>query len=69
MRKCKYTKGCQNEAIWAMQFIGEDKPSFYAFGWHIRGFKVTPVCDDCFNKENDRQQALLKSSEAVEHGV
>lgn len=51
--KCKY---CKNEAIWAMQFIAEAKPSFYALGWHIRGFSVTKVCDDHFNFINDAWQ-------------
>lgn len=39
---------CQkNDAVHAMQFIAEITPSFYALGSHIRGFRVTKVCDAC----------------------
>ena len=51
MAKMTRASNCQicedNEAVWAMQFIGEDKPTFYVLGWHIRGFRVTKVCDGC----------------------
>lgn len=53
--KCHF---CNHEAIWAMQFIAERKPTFYALGWHIRGFSVTKVCDDHFNLINDAWQKL-----------
>lgn len=46
MSKCQICK--QNEATWAMQFVGEDHPSFSFLGWHYRGFKVTKVCGDCY---------------------
>ena len=47
--KCKI---CQtNGAEWAMQFIGENKPSFYAIGWHMRGFAVTKICEICRQEE------------------
>jgi len=55
MAKMTRTPNCQickeNEAIWAMQFIGEDKPMFYVLGWHIRGFRATKVCDECKERE------------------
>lgn len=47
----KCTRCKQNEAVYAMQHIGEDKPSFYALGWHVRGFKVVAkVCQACADK-------------------
>jgi hypothetical protein len=49
MKRCKLCKQYpKNEATWAMQFIGEYYPSFTELGWHYRGFKVYPVCDDCY---------------------
>ena len=51
MVKCQVCK--EREAIWAMQYIGEDAPSFYTLGSHIRGFKVTKVCDKCRKKASD----------------
>ena len=63
MRKCRYTKDCKNVATWAMQFIGEDKPTLYVLGWHARGFTVNPVCDECKEKEIIRQQGLLEAVE------
>jgi len=45
-----------NTAIWAMQFIGEDVPSFYRLGYHIRGFGVIKVCDECRVKEKEKYQ-------------
>ena len=53
--KCQVCK--QQEAVWAMQYIGEDVPSFYTLGSHIRGFRVTKVCDKCREEaQNDRGQ-------------
>lgn len=47
-RKPPTCKICgQNEAIWAMQYIGEETPTFSSLGWHYRGFPVTKVCDIC----------------------
>ena len=43
--KCQICK--EKEAVYAMQYIGDDKPVFYSIGWHIRGFQVTKVCEDC----------------------
>lgn len=44
--KCQLCK--QHEAIWAMQDLpGNDHLSFYTLGSHIRGFRVTKVCDKC----------------------
>lgn len=37
----------QAEAIYAMQYIGEEEPSFYRLGYHIRGFTMTKVCAEC----------------------
>lgn len=45
MAKCQLCK--RDEAIWAMQYIGEDTPTFTTLGSHYRGFRVTKVCDDC----------------------
>jgi hypothetical protein len=45
MKKCEICK--RNTADYYMQFIGEDKPSFYRAGYHIRGFKIVKICDDC----------------------
>jgi hypothetical protein len=47
-QKCQICK--EKEAEYAMQYIGSDKPSFYSLGWHIRGFRVTKVCEDCRKK-------------------
>lgn len=43
--KCQLCR--KNEAVWSMQYIAEDKPTFAVPGWHYRGFKVTKVCDEC----------------------
>ena len=41
----------QAEAIYAVQYIGEDKPSFYTLGWHTRGFRIVArVCQACADK-------------------
>jgi len=37
-----------------MQYIGEDKPTFYTLGWHIRGFSIIKICDDCKEKEKNK---------------
>ena len=48
MRKAPRCQVChQNEAIWAMQYVGEDTPTFSTLGSHYRGFRVTKVCDGC----------------------
>ena len=41
----------QNEAMWAMQYVGDDKPTFTLLGSHYRGFRVVKVCDACKEKE------------------
>jgi hypothetical protein len=45
------TAKCQNchehEAIWAMQFVGQDTPTYSRLGSHYRGFRVTKLCDEC----------------------
>ena len=49
VQKCAICKA--EEACYAMQYIAEDKPSFYALGWHIRGFRVVAkVCQACADK-------------------
>ena len=45
MAKCRVCK--QEEAIWAMQYIGEDVPTFSRIGSHYRGFGVVKLCDNC----------------------
>ncbi len=37
----------QREAVYAMQYIGEEEPSFYRLGYHMRGFTMTKVCAEC----------------------
>jgi hypothetical protein len=49
MRKCKICK--KNEALYLMQYIASDTPSFYFPGEHVRGFGTTPVCEDCAEKQ------------------
>ncbi len=45
----------QAEAIYAMQFVGEERPTFSRLGWHYRGFRIiAQVCGACSAKiEND----------------
>jgi len=50
--KCQICK--KNEAVYAMQYIAEEKPSFYRLGSHIRGFLVIKVCDNCRVKEIEK---------------
>lgn len=57
MSKCQVCK--RQAAIWAMQYIASDEPSFYTLGSHIRGFKVTKVCDAC---KFDTQIAAWRSA-------
>ena len=45
MTKCQVCKA--RHAVWAMQYIAEDKPTFSTLGSHYRGFHVTKICDDC----------------------
>jgi len=45
MSKCQLCK--TDPAEWAMQYIGEDTPTFTTLGSHYRGFRVTKVCDHC----------------------
>lgn len=56
--RCKY---CNDEAVYAMQFIGEDTPTFYRLGWHIRGFTVYKVCEWHHTSFTD----LFKDNDAV----
>ena len=37
----------RREAVYAMQYIGGEEPSFYRLGYHIRGFTMTKVCSEC----------------------
>lgn len=47
MPLCQFCqKENKREAIWAMQFIASDKPTFSALGWHERGFPVHKVCQE-----------------------
>ena len=41
-RRCK-----EKEAVYALQYLDGDNPTFYLLGNHIRGFGVGKVCDDC----------------------
>lgn len=47
---CRNKDG-QHEPIWAMQYIADDKPSFYRLGSHIRGFGLLRICDECKTKQ------------------
>ena len=56
----KCTRCKKAEAVYAVQYIGEDKPSFYILGWHIRGFKVVDkVCQACVDK--------IREESCIEH--
>ena len=46
--KCQVCR--KNEPVWAMQYIADDKPTFYKLGYHIRGFGLLRICDDCRKK-------------------
>jgi len=48
MRKCAVCK--QREAVYVMQYIASSSPSFYMPGYHVRGFRTTPVCQECADK-------------------
>lgn len=49
----------RREAIWALQYIASSEPSFSRLGYHYRGFKVTKICDECFQQINDDYQESL----------
>lgn len=44
-RKCELCH--EEEAVYALQYIASDEPSFYTLGEHIRGFRVTRVGSAC----------------------
>lgn len=44
-----------------MQYIACDSPSFYTLGSHIRGFKVTKVCDACRELALDREWKIAET--------
>lgn len=50
MARCRICKENPREYSW--QPFGPDEPqrSFYAPGWHYRGFIAIPVCDECKRK-------------------
>jgi hypothetical protein len=57
MTKCQFCqkktnadKGAKRDAVWAMQFIAEDVPTFSKLGWHYRGFKAYPVCEEHYRQ-------------------
>ena len=50
IRRCEICK--EREAIWAMQYVGEDTPTFSTLGSHYRGFRVVKVCDECKEKRS-----------------
>jgi len=41
----------EREAVWARQYIGSDSPEYYRLGYHIRGFPVVKLCEECKCKE------------------
>lgn len=42
------------EAVYAMQYLGEEVPTFYRLGYHIRGFKLRRLCIECKERiQND----------------
>lgn len=45
MAKCELCKA--QDAIWALQYIGDPKPSFTFLGNHYRGFALKKLCDKC----------------------
>jgi len=34
-------------AEWAVQYVGDDKPSVTTLGSHYRGFRVLRLCEAC----------------------
>ncbi len=53
--KCQLCR--QRPAEWAMQYLGEDRPTFYRLGWHARGFKVVKVCEQCRQAERAKHES------------
>jgi len=48
VRKAPTCQICKaGEALWALQYVGENTPTFSTLGSHYRGFAVTKVCDGC----------------------
>ena len=45
MRNCERCK--EREAVFAVQYVGDDKPSVSLLGSHYRGFRVTRLCEEC----------------------
>jgi hypothetical protein len=45
MSKCQRCR--QLPAIWALQYVGDDRPSVSLLGSHYRGFRVTKLCGAC----------------------
>lgn len=64
MAKCQLCR--ERRASWAMQYVAEDRPSFYRLGSHIRGFRVYKVCSEC--KEEAIAAYRNESSELVPEG-
>jgi len=48
----------KNEAIYAVQIIGGEV-SVYTLGWHIRGFVMRKVCDECLPEFKEKLQRSL----------
>lgn len=60
MRKCKLCKS--EEAVYAMQWIDNKKPSFHPLGEHVPGFSVIPVGHVCAAKESDKASLAYEAS-------
>ena len=49
-KRCRI-KGCKQHAEYAWQpTVAGVRETFYRLGFHIRGYSVIPVCDDCRKK-------------------
>ena len=61
--KCQICK--TNEAIYAMQHIAEETPTFTTLGSHYRGFKVTKTCDSCRQKITEGYGNVVEIRQSV----
>jgi len=61
--KCQICK--VGEALFAMQHIAEETPTFTTLGSHYRGFKVTKTCDSCRKKITEGFSRVDKIRQSV----
>jgi hypothetical protein len=59
MKKCQRCK--VNDAIWIVQYIASNEPTFTLPGNHYRGFKTMIVCESCKREiEGSAEVQVLK---------